>query len=171
MKCSCKTFFLSHPFKDILRSLLVSSAGHLQVFLRPVYHLHSQLWGCRVAMTMCTSRLPRMHWGDFGHHKGPQVVIEYGAQGCGVTLGVVVLSIFPWSPSLALSLRAVFSSPGDCGFGYSWSATWGSWAAFWPSWAFFAPSFVFICPASKLLCLCMDGADCLLCSCIVTSLS
>ena len=111
MKCSCKTFFLSHPFKDILRSLLVSSAGHLQVFLRPVYHLHSQLWGCRVAMTMYTSRLPRMHWGDFGHHKGPQVVIEYGAQGCGVTLGVLGLEHFSLVPPLALSLRAVLLLP------------------------------------------------------------
>ena len=49
---------------------------------------------------MYTSRLLRMDWGDFGHYKGPQVVIEYGAQGCGVTLGVVGLEHFSLVPLL-----------------------------------------------------------------------
>ena len=115
-------------------------------------------------MTTYIHRLLRMDWGDSGHYKGPKVGIEYGAQGCGVTLGLLGLELFPLVPPLGPSPpERCCSSPGVCGPGSSWSFTWALWVVFGPSWAFLAPSFVSSFPASKLLCLCMDGADWLPC--------
>ena len=52
-----------------------------------------------------------MDWGDSGHYKGPKVGIEYGAQGCGVTLGLLGLELFSLVPPLALVPQSVAAPP------------------------------------------------------------